>query len=409
MVDFIRTEAALQALFPDNADRLISAQNLRDFLVSTTVDINFLRNLPVRYAILFPGADIGAKVNAAIADLPADGGKVMLPYGSEDYSTSIDIANRSNIWLQGYGMPTRHTNHLPGKVYVGTELHYTGSGAAILIGPVSEGGDSNLCTDCRLQGFQLRFNATADYGVYVRAWAPAGYLRDFAVRGTGGAGTGFFTEGTGNHAWHFYNAQFRYCAIGADLNQVHNFSASGGTTFNVNGIGCRIGNVNGGGNLNFCGVDAEGNTDACFDIVAGAAINFFGGYSELAAGFADRIVFRIGDTAEIPLDINIYGYYVNASTSADYIFEVNRVNGLNVTGCTFTGSGPGHVINNVHTDVKRIELPNDRYVNDLINDTTGVISYTDKNGYTIYPNMPAVPDGLPSGAFWSDSGVIKIV
>lgn len=444
----------------------------------------------VRYINANSSVDMGKRINAEFAfieNVSPDGGTVVLPYGSHDYSTPIDFGHRSNICLQGFGMPARHTNHLPGKQYVGTELHFTGSGSAILLGPISGGGGATgeyLCTDCRLQHFQLRFDATADYGVYVRDYAPANYLRDFSVRGpyivgthnggnnsatlidttenfttlgvvigsrivnttdgctgivtaistttnsddtltfggglSGGTdndfddgdnwtvrfGVGFFNEGVSNHAWHFHNAQFRRCVIGADLSRIHNFSASGGTAFNVNDIGCRIGNnVTGGGNYNFYGVNAEGNTDACFEIVDGVAINFFGGYSELKTGFADRVVFRIGDTAEVPSDINIVGYYVNAGSTANYIFEVNRVAGLTVAGCHFTGAAD--VINNVATDVERIMLPNNRYANGLINDLTGVID--DGAGRFIRADLPTSDPGIDGAFYYNGStGVMSI-
>jgi len=371
MVDTIRTEAALQALFPDNADRLVSARDLRDFLVSTTIDINSLRNVPVRYASLFPGANLGVKINTAIADLPADGGKVMLPYGYTGFSTPIDIANRSNIWLCGYGMPTRHTNHLSG-VFVGTELHYTGTGSAILLGPTSGGSDSNRCTDCRLEGFNLRFDATADYGVHARAWATSGYLRDFSVRGTGDSGIGFYTPGVNNHAWQFGNFQVRNCAVGADINGFNNYNFYGGCAFNSNAIGVRMGNEVSGAGIAFHNTDALANTDVCYEIINGSAVNFFGGYSELLG--ANRLVLRVGAGASQPDGVNVYGMYVNASTEANYIFQVNRVAGMTVDGCVFIGSGPAYVINNVATDVLDIDFrPSNRYVNGSINNMTGVI------------------------------------
>ncbi len=381
MVDTIRSEAVLQALFPDNADRLVSAQDVRDLLVSTTVDINFLRNEPVRYASLFPGANIGAKVNAAIDDLPADGGRVILPYGSLSYSTPIDFDNRDNIWLQGFGMPARQTNQLLPKLYEGTELHYTGIGAGILLGPVSNGGGAigeELCSNCRLEGFQLRFDATADYGVRARTYAVQCYMRDFSIRGTDNSGTGFYTPGTGNHSWQFSNFQVRDCNIGIDINGSHNFNFDGGCSFNSNAIGVRIGNEVTSANVNFHGCDAENNTDVCYEIINGLSINFFGGYSELVG--ADRLVMRVGAGASQPDGVNVYGMYVNAHAEANFIFQVNRVAGMTLDNCVFLGSGPAYVINNVATEVERIELRNPRYVNGLINDTTGVTLISDMDG-----------------------------
>ena len=51
----------------------------------------------VRYADQFPGSDIGAEANAAIADLDAQGGIVVIPAGN--YSLSTSMALKSNVTL----------------------------------------------------------------------------------------------------------------------------------------------------------------------------------------------------------------------------------------------------------------------------------------------------------------------
>lgn len=64
-----------------------------------------------------PGADIGAKVNAAIAKLPASGGTVRIPTGDYSFSTTIKL--------------TRSGQHL--ACDPGAALHYTGQGDAIVV------------------------------------------------------------------------------------------------------------------------------------------------------------------------------------------------------------------------------------------------------------------------------------
>ncbi len=356
------------------------------------------------------GSDIGVRVNAAIVKLGADGGIVQLPDDSHDYSTPIDFGNRDNICLQGFGMPIRNTNQLGGNLYLGTELHYTGTGSAILLGPASGGQDNNRCADCRLQNFNLRFDATADYGVYLRSWATQMYLRDLGIRGTSDSGTGLYMEGVGNNSLMCDTLQIRDCNVGADFNGPLACNVTGGSAFNGNNIGVRVGNDVIVSVLNFWGTDMESNDEICVDIVDGESINLYGVYSEIDG--ANNLFVRIGSGAERPDSINIEGCRVVMKNSANYAIEVSRVLGLNVNRNMFIG-GAGHVVNNVKTQVRQIELLNNEYgennVLELINDTEGVVRMTDRDGRMIYPNMPTASAGLPSGALWSDGGAIKIV
>jgi hypothetical protein len=69
-------------------------------------------------ALGYPGSDIGAQVNAAIAASPATGGIVFIPAGSYTYGTPI-VVNKP-LWLTGSGAYS-------------TRLTYTGSGDAIQV------------------------------------------------------------------------------------------------------------------------------------------------------------------------------------------------------------------------------------------------------------------------------------
>jgi copper-binding protein NosD len=70
------------------------------------------------------GADIGAKINAAIAAMPAGGGTVRIPAGSYTFTTTINL--------------TRPGQHL--TCDAGAVLHYTGRGDAILADPARGAG-----------------------------------------------------------------------------------------------------------------------------------------------------------------------------------------------------------------------------------------------------------------------------
>ena len=95
-----------------------------------------------------PGADIGAKVNAAIAAMPASGGTVRIPAGSYSFSTTIKL--------------TRAGEHL--TCDAGAVLRYTGSGDAILVD--SPGGGLALAIDGE-GGCDLVGNAAAQNGIHL--------------------------------------------------------------------------------------------------------------------------------------------------------------------------------------------------------------------------------------------------
>lgn len=92
------------------------------------------RNSVVRYANEFDGADIGAKVNAAIADLPDGGGTVVIPGGSYTFSTPMLTGSLDYVSISGQG-PVAVKNS-SGHADVPTDLTYTGAPgtAAIQLG-----------------------------------------------------------------------------------------------------------------------------------------------------------------------------------------------------------------------------------------------------------------------------------
>lgn len=95
------------------------------------------------------GADIGARVNAAIAAMPATGGTVRIPAGDYSFSTTIKL--------------TRPGQHL--VCDSGSVLRYTGDGDAILIDPAA-GGGLELGIDGE-SGCELVGNAAARNGIHL--------------------------------------------------------------------------------------------------------------------------------------------------------------------------------------------------------------------------------------------------
>jgi hypothetical protein len=116
------------------------------------------------------GADIGAKVNAAIAAMPASGGTVRIPAGDYSFSTTIKL--------------TRAGQHL--ICDAGAVLRYTGNGDAILVDPSAAGGvelDIDGQGGCSLLG-----TAAAQNGIHLLSG------NTFSIRGLRISG---FSKGNG--------------------------------------------------------------------------------------------------------------------------------------------------------------------------------------------------------------------
>lgn len=126
---------------------------------ATNLTINRFEN--IRFADQFPGADIGAQINAAIADLGAGGGVVEVPSGTYNFSTTIEL-NQSFTWVRCQGWAT--------------VLNYTGSSNAVVFGNSPSPGvspatiDAVHFSDCTLRG------AGAGTGIYVEAGMEQGNL-----------------------------------------------------------------------------------------------------------------------------------------------------------------------------------------------------------------------------------------
>jgi hypothetical protein len=134
-----------------------------------TVSAPAERSAPVN-PLSFPGADIGAKTNAAIAAMPARGGTLRIPAGDYSFATTIKL--------------TRPGQHL--ICDAGATLHYTGSGDAILLDP-ARGAGLDLDIDGE-GGCQLLGTAAAQNGIHL---LPG---NTFVIRGMRIAG---FTKGNG--------------------------------------------------------------------------------------------------------------------------------------------------------------------------------------------------------------------
>lgn len=131
----------------------------------------------IRFAARFPGMDIGASVNAAIADAHGQQDVVIvLPVGSYDFSTQIQI--KSGVSLIGAGVNA-------------TMLNYTGSGTAIVWG---DGSSAGLADNARLNGFQLTGRNNA--ATLIRAVGSNALLSSLGISGTYDTGIRITGNGT---------------------------------------------------------------------------------------------------------------------------------------------------------------------------------------------------------------------
>lgn len=123
----------------------------------------------------FPGADIGAKINAALAGCPAAGCRIELPAGGYSFSTSIVI--NKPVWIVGAGA-------------VATRLRYTGAGDAVVV----EAGGALPFLAGGLRGLGLVGTAAARAGVHQVDTVGFSY-QDIAVGGFAGAdGAGIWMD-----------------------------------------------------------------------------------------------------------------------------------------------------------------------------------------------------------------------
>lgn len=96
----------------------------------------------------YPGADVGAKANAAFGAMPESGGSVRIPAGHYEFATTIMLP-RGGFHLQ---------------CDAGAVLHYTGASDAILVRPIRSAGGMDLTIDGE-GGCLLRGNPAAKSGI----------------------------------------------------------------------------------------------------------------------------------------------------------------------------------------------------------------------------------------------------
>lgn len=172
----------------------------------------------VRYADQFPGADMGAKVNAAYADLPSrtvsDGsgyftsitapfGTIEVTLGAFSYSTGI-VINSPFVNVRGQGTTS-------------TELDYTGSGTAIWFEPCSTCNYSEFVSGNGLFNLSINGNGASAGAVGLRTTDFSGFrLDNVAIKDFSGTGSIGWLDDT----LHLYNEKMTITRLGLINNKV---------------------------------------------------------------------------------------------------------------------------------------------------------------------------------------------
>ena len=184
---------------PVSFTNLVSFSGSVNFTAPTTFESIIVANLEsILYADQFPGADMGAKINAAVTYLVASAatyGKIMIPAGNFNVSTTIVLA--SGCFLEGCGSST-------------TFLNWVGSSSGVM---VDEPAQSN---GWGISHLQLQTTSSGGTATAIKMAACNNVLiDDVIINGAGyatGWGTGIYVTGDGSSATS-NSVQIRNCRV----------------------------------------------------------------------------------------------------------------------------------------------------------------------------------------------------
>jgi hypothetical protein len=123
---------------------------------------------------MFPGSDLGAQINSAVASCVNTGCtvEVPVPAAGTSYSFSTSIALANNIMLHCNGNPNAG------------QLNYTGSGTAV---------DFNNASHVTVDNCGLQLASTASIGFKI--WGQYVSLKNFGLMGGGSSSIGIYMTG----------------------------------------------------------------------------------------------------------------------------------------------------------------------------------------------------------------------
>ncbi|MGH9487502.1 MAG: hypothetical protein ACRD04_07920 [Terriglobales bacterium] len=337
----------------------------------------------VLHADQFPGADMGAKINAAIAALPGTCGTVSVPLGNFNFSTRIVIPRCVSVAGAGSGITN---NGAPAAG--GTSLNWTpSSGIAVVDGdPSSQGADYPGVGGMR----DLTLNATASGNTAIGLFLGGGTGSDGVPTDLFAAGQEFdaisitnFSVGVewGSNAW---TETFNNTAIG-------DFSVAGITTDGDIGNSGENNRFFSGGIYNGAGpalLDLDANAGGVIDVdlhFYGTSMDYSGdnavGIFENASFSCDGChiekAFAPFETATVPIAVSFTNSIFTTLAGPTAAVLVDGVaQGITTTG-VHTVTTPAGWLNNIAVNTQlNIAGGNDTVTVSAVSTSAGVTSFT---------------------------------
>lgn len=356
----------------------------------------------------FPGTDIGAKVNNAMAWMDTyrpNGGDIQILPDTYEFSTPINMGARNNIRIIGQGgVPAFEAN--TGIGVAGTQLNYEGVDTAIYIGNGVD--DAN---GAELHNFQLHLDDDV-VGVKIESHI-RGIMNNFSVVGPSNglgvgnfAGTGIKTVSNNVYGWIYYNLIANYLKVGVDLLN------GWGTHFYIprfaaNEIGIVI---TGGAGTFFHGGDIELNHLAGVDVISGRQADVNGVYFETSRNTVDSRAVRVGSGAFTPESVAVKNCTITRDgTVAEHAIELAKCRGFRSRDNYYGEFDTSAIKNTAGTE---IEYGGDTVHASLplfIDSETGVV-----DGHDPITGARVINGGLPAsdpsvaGVWWANSGIVTI-
>lgn len=346
----------------------------------------------------FPGADIGAQINAAIAAMPdawrnetGSGGAVLrIPPGTHSFSTPIVTGDRQSFCLEGAGSYT-HNSYLGGNnMQAASHLVYTGAGTAITIGHASTPSQgvclrnfklttpsnainvdvTNQVQHLRIEGVHMIGPTSARIGIGLQ-------LRDnvtncvISQSQIENYGTGILLGGY-NNACMFIHNQILRNDVGMHFSST--FVGGGFASYPSNGV-LILGNA------------IEINDAVGIDIEDGRNISIIGNYFE-GSGTAGGRIIRLGNVAgKAPAGTVINANYLTrGGAGGDYAIALVRASD---TSIMHNSTGDPATVAMVHNPYPGTPLS-----------TNTAIGWNDTNG------SPAVISAMSGVSFLENHGAI---
>jgi hypothetical protein len=291
-------------------------------------------------ATTFPGADIGAQINNALAALPAyakddnlkgvEGGIIRIPAGEYVFSTPI-VATRQATCIVGEGLWTHNSYEtvLARSNQAGaTVLRYTGTGTAITLGEATTNQQQGFC----LRNFKLIMPASTT-GIYVDVSSAWGIIQEVMVVGPAAnrTGTGIYMA-ENNYGWRMRNIQVENFGTGVLLDGNNGALMMEGAQILRNLIGVVVGATSAVSGISITNSDFELNDAWGIELRRSNNVNIAYNYMEGGgASFPASRIVRIGAGAgESNSNVNIIGNYLHpGGAGVGYAVNVTRCTGLN--------------------------------------------------------------------------------